>query len=600
MSRAKNPSIAVLARANGAQRIGFEGVTVSQGIKRRTVFVQTLADLAGLQNLNDLDQVEMAEFWPGSGVGGGLMVWQATRSKADHDGMTVIDPDKVEELGAPGVFNQFFSPQLSGAGVFVRKETRFSVFTWAGGLPDQPSGAKTVLAHFQGLGRHVVMDLDEVNLGELGNGETVFDIQAGLNGRQFIGPCRLYGQGPTVTGEEATVFRPNGVSDYKIIDITVEDTANTANTADTTGRAGLHYCYADDSAASSKRVTLVRPKQKGGVSLLTAREEVSGVTHDDYSIEDGYAEDSYYGVNTANAGNGLKGNWRTKRVKRSYFPHGVHGHRVSVIAESQSIANAHCLIKSYGRKTRDLVVDYQTISSDSTAGGIVVFEHQDGTDPASIIEDVTLRMADDDGTKNFTVLFRAFDGQGAVMNSGVDAITRNIKIDGHTGGRLPLVLSQHNTPITVEYSATNGDAGISELLKTSVARQPNGPQSLCFKTGQNRFFRYAIGKSGTGAEVEISPGALIGTGTSFCAEVTVRAAIDTSQVYGAVQTVERLFLMGAIASDGSVSLSKANVVNSVSNGTPIAINTAANGKTLKFTAPVNDSTGWVSAAIEFI
>ena len=48
MSRAKNPSIAVLARSNGAARIGFGGKTVNQGLKERPEAVETIAEVQAL------------------------------------------------------------------------------------------------------------------------------------------------------------------------------------------------------------------------------------------------------------------------------------------------------------------------------------------------------------------------------------------------------------------------------------------------------------------------------------------------------------------------------------------------------------------------
>lgn len=78
----------------------------------------------------------LSQFWGGTGRGGGQFTWNASRPKTDHDGILVIDPDKVGELGFIGVFNNYFNPAASGVGCFEREVESDPSPLWAGAVGD--------------------------------------------------------------------------------------------------------------------------------------------------------------------------------------------------------------------------------------------------------------------------------------------------------------------------------------------------------------------------------------------------------------------------------------------------------------------------------
>lgn len=59
------------------------------------------------------------EFWPNSKIGGGTFFWDASRSKSEHTGVSIIDPVKIAELGGVGTFGSYFEAAESGNGCLV-------------------------------------------------------------------------------------------------------------------------------------------------------------------------------------------------------------------------------------------------------------------------------------------------------------------------------------------------------------------------------------------------------------------------------------------------------------------------------------------------
>jgi hypothetical protein len=106
--------------------------------------VASIADLANIPSglLVDGARFDVTSFWPGLNLGGGRFVWSSAQGKSGHNGITVIDPDKLSELGIVGVFGNYFTPAGSGTGCFIRlwasalQESMLSPF-WAGCLGDQ-------------------------------------------------------------------------------------------------------------------------------------------------------------------------------------------------------------------------------------------------------------------------------------------------------------------------------------------------------------------------------------------------------------------------------------------------------------------------------
>lgn len=65
------------------------------------VAVSSIKDLASIPEgfLREDLQYVLSSFWEGLNLGGGTFVWNPGRAKAEHNGGTVVDPDKLPELG---------------------------------------------------------------------------------------------------------------------------------------------------------------------------------------------------------------------------------------------------------------------------------------------------------------------------------------------------------------------------------------------------------------------------------------------------------------------------------------------------------------------
>lgn len=83
--------------------------------------VQSITDLATIKRTPN-QQYSRAEFWPGTGVGGVKLVWEAARDVSEHNGGTIIDPAKISELNTTNkTFGTYFTADtVSGnTGCFV-------------------------------------------------------------------------------------------------------------------------------------------------------------------------------------------------------------------------------------------------------------------------------------------------------------------------------------------------------------------------------------------------------------------------------------------------------------------------------------------------
>jgi hypothetical protein len=86
--------------------------------------------------VNDM-QFSVAGFYTGTLVGGGIFVWDANRSKADHNGGTIIAPEALVAWDGSQVnLASLLNWSGSGTGCFVRLYTGLVDFEWFGATVD--------------------------------------------------------------------------------------------------------------------------------------------------------------------------------------------------------------------------------------------------------------------------------------------------------------------------------------------------------------------------------------------------------------------------------------------------------------------------------
>lgn len=80
-----------------------DGETLGGAPSSEVVVLESIKELNTLPPgfLREDRQYSVKSFWPGLNLGGGIFSWNPARPKADHNGGTVVDPDKISELGLP-------------------------------------------------------------------------------------------------------------------------------------------------------------------------------------------------------------------------------------------------------------------------------------------------------------------------------------------------------------------------------------------------------------------------------------------------------------------------------------------------------------------
>lgn len=86
-------------------------------------FVADVSELLQIENPEDGAAYDTTGYHPGSTVGGGDYVWSATESKTNHDGGTILDPDKIfpADWSVTADVEAWFTAAASGTGCYVLK-----------------------------------------------------------------------------------------------------------------------------------------------------------------------------------------------------------------------------------------------------------------------------------------------------------------------------------------------------------------------------------------------------------------------------------------------------------------------------------------------
>lgn len=195
--------------------------------------VYPLPDITALSSLDtaalvDGQQISAGEFWPGTGVGGGALSWRPDEPKANHNGGTIIDPDKVIELGSIGEFNGYFTPAGSGVGCWVRTSvghvTALDFGAITGGAVETQDAIRAAIVGARGhkkliLGPHRYLVTSQSVGPDEGDVFTLTEEDSGL---------LIDGQGATLVhkSNRLQVFVCMGAKDVSFRGITFDNSAN--------------------------------------------------------------------------------------------------------------------------------------------------------------------------------------------------------------------------------------------------------------------------------------------------------------------------------------------------------------------------------------
>lgn len=114
-------------------------------IQNNTIALSSIKDLANIPagfRRDDL-KYSCASFWDGwsalvsSPKGGKELSWLGDLPKSEHNGITIIDPDKISDLGSTGDFGTYFEAPEGGVGCFVVSDVGVEIdFYMAGAIGD--------------------------------------------------------------------------------------------------------------------------------------------------------------------------------------------------------------------------------------------------------------------------------------------------------------------------------------------------------------------------------------------------------------------------------------------------------------------------------
>lgn len=474
--------------------------------KAATTIVQTFNSVADLKSADVKvgQSVRTLGYYSGSVVGAGEYTIVNSNTGVANDG-TYIE------------LTNGLQAELS-----ITDEVKVSTFGVTGTTTPAENLARCRLA--VETGKSVHFDIPLIRLPNLARNDIYFVLTSNNSNTKLRGKTRFVVEG--TLGDYNILFAAQGCRDTTIEDIHGEDETNKSSVV--TSQGGLVYFRVNDLATGEKgcvRVSLVRPAMFGGGALFQPIGVDYGTTANQCSITDGHCEDTYYGINCAQSGVGLKGNIRCIRVKRAYFVYDTSDHDVLIDSSEPSSANAHFLIKTYDPTvgTRDLNVVARVSGTTDVSRGRCVLEHQDEATDNSIIENINLTIFDERDVVSETVFFRAYANPTTVRET-TNSVWRNITISGKTKG--VRFFSKSSKLTTVDYRAEHS-ADVGDLFSYARLLANTTYDGVLFKAGLRTYKVVTQGVVGTGAEYTLPLKDLIAS--SSINSVTVSATLTAYQ-----------------------------------------------------------------------
>lgn len=95
--------------------------------------IDTISDLQGTEGAYDGQAATLNGFFTTNDGGGGEIVWDATQDKANHNGITIYDPDNTADISSWSTAEQdIWFTAGTGAGCWIRKYKGMASSRWSG------------------------------------------------------------------------------------------------------------------------------------------------------------------------------------------------------------------------------------------------------------------------------------------------------------------------------------------------------------------------------------------------------------------------------------------------------------------------------------
>lgn len=249
----------------------------------------------------------------------------------------------------------------------------------------------------QGGGLLVLEPGHTYDLGRVNRGPDFFAISG-------LVAATIDGNGATIRAESDIAEPWNLLSFSNVQGLTIRDLA-ARDDGYRDAAWGMKAIVLQPGNSGAVDVHLVNTRVTRALTMLQAEGPVAGARVRRIRLDpDCRAEECYYGICFQDQGDELGGELNSVNCRRAYFVHGVEDHVFALrITHSGSTAVAASrspvLVKSYGRTTRDLVLDvtfYGSLPwrgiSDADKGSCVSLEHQSSEQIQSVISDIALTI----------------------------------------------------------------------------------------------------------------------------------------------------------------------------------------------------------------
>jgi len=139
------------------QALSGSSESLQDAVSKRVIRVTSVSDLLALATPTQGSQVSTFSYHSGFLEGGGVYYWDSTKSKADHNGGTVLDPGKsFPDWAVDAEVEQWFTADGAGDGCWIRSVYTNAAFAFGAFSSGTNDNSRQIQSCVDSLGRCVI------------------------------------------------------------------------------------------------------------------------------------------------------------------------------------------------------------------------------------------------------------------------------------------------------------------------------------------------------------------------------------------------------------------------------------------------------------